>query len=421
MSNTSANISIEGVTENGFVLPNGYSWDVKMENGMKEGEVIVRNRMRMVHAILLYHQDKLNGLCLFYNKGKLVEKRTYVNNVAEGWSCELEKGGVEKWYIYRNGKKFSKLVKCEELEEFWTEIAIESGSIISICRYNEDHVKNGKCYLFEDNSIRKIVSYDNGEEKDCIIIFNEEEMTEYDNGGNVIYIGCFENSLKNDYPRHGEGNEMKGDECVYYGNWNRNKKKGYGSSLRNGIVYYEGEWKDNLPNGEGELNDENGDLKYQGMWERGKLKLNENEWFDYATGEIVKGDKPVVKKPEIKKPVVKKPAQLKKVSISRGDELMDLLNDEEKKRSVSELVIEEGCGNELKEDLKISGFDYLKKLVVKKKSLMNLNSLVISDNGELESIRTEDGGDFDKENKTWYAAFEKVKSVVITSILYLMK
>ena len=101
-----------------------------------------------------------------------------------------------------------------------------------------------------------------------------------------------------------------------------------------------------------------------------------------------------------------------------GNELMDLLKDEEKKRSVSELVIEEGCGNELKEDLKISGFDYLKKLVVKKNSLQNLNSLVISENDELESIETENGEYSDDSRNT--AACYRVKSVVITSILYLM-
>ena len=36
MKSQSPNISIEGITENGFVLPNGYSGDVKVENGMKK-------------------------------------------------------------------------------------------------------------------------------------------------------------------------------------------------------------------------------------------------------------------------------------------------------------------------------------------------------------------------------------------------
>ena len=74
----------------------------------------------------------------------------------------------------------NRLVKCEELEGFWNEIAIESEKLISICQYNEEHVKNGKCYLYEGNLIQKIVSFDNGKEKDCFKEFNGEEMTEYD-------------------------------------------------------------------------------------------------------------------------------------------------------------------------------------------------------------------------------------------------
>ena len=53
---------------------------------------------------------------------------------------------------------------------------------------------------------------------------------------------------------------------------------------------------------------------------------------------------------------------------------------------------------------------------MKKDSLKNLNSLVISNNEELESIVIEDGQDWDSKNETFYAPFEKVKSVEITSI-----
>ena len=111
-----------------------------------------------------------------------------------------------------------------------------------------------------------------------------------------------------------------------------------------------------------------------------------------------------------------KPEILITMCISTGFELMSLLNDSERRMNVNELVIEEGCGNELKEDLKICRFENLKKLIVKKNSLKYLNSLVISNNSELESIVTEDGQDWDSKNETWYAPFEKVKSVEISSI-----
>ena len=72
--------------------------------------------------------------------------------------------------------------------------------------------------------------------------------------------------------------------------------------------------------------------------------------------------------------------------------------------------------NELKEDLKICGFYHLKHLTVQKNSLKNLNSLVISNDSELEIIEIEDGEPYDIENQTYYAPFENVKTVEISSI-----
>ena len=60
-------------------------------------------------------------------------------------------------------------------------------------------------------------------------------------------------------------------------------------------------------------------------------------------------------------------------------------------------------------DLTISYDPCLESVVIKKNSLQNLNSLVISNNSEMESIETEDG--------EWgTGAFLRVKSVEISSI-----
>ena len=125
-----------------------------------------------------------------------------------------------------------------------------------------------------------------------------------------------------------------------------------------------------------------------------------------------------MKKEKEKKPIVikTKPVVLMKMNISKGDELTSLLNNSERRVKVGELVIGEGCGNELEIDLKICGLDHLKKLIVKKNSLKNLGSLIISKNYELESIEIEDGQLYDSKNETYYAPFENVKIVEISSI-----
>ena len=107
--------------------------------------------------------------------------------------------------------------------------------------------------------------------------------------------------------------------------------------------------------------DNKGDVLFEGKWENGRLRIN-NEVFDYIKGYVVQ------------------------ISIHKGNELINLLNDEKKKKKVYELIIEEGCGNELREKIQISGFDHLESLTVKSNSLMRVQSLTIQDNPYLESI-----------------------------------
>ena len=68
------------------------------------------------------------------------------------------------------------------------------------------------------------------------------------------------------------------------------------------------------------------------------------------------------------------------------------------------MIIGEGCFNEEKDDLVIANYPNLEKIVVKKKSLQNLNSLKICNNEKLKTIEIED------------YAFEYVKNVIIESI-----
>ena len=81
---------------------------------------------------------------------------------------------------------------------------------------------------------------------------------------------------------------------------------------------------------------------------------------------------------------------------------------------IHELVIDEGCGNDYEGDLLLCGFDYLDRIVVRKNSFQNVNSLKISDNCVLNSIEIEDG-EWCESNPT--GVFCNVKSITITSTL----
>ena len=73
------------------------------------------------------------------------------------------------------------------------------------------------------------------------------------------------------------------------------------------------------------------------------------------------------------------------------------------------MIIGEGCFNEMKDDLVIENYPNLEKIVVKKNSLKNLNSLKIYDNERLKTIDIKNGGEGN-------GAFHNVKIVIIESI-----
>ena len=76
----------------------------------------------------------------------------------------------------------------------------------------------------------------------------------------------------------------------------------------------------------------------------------------------------------------------------------------------TEMIIEEEYGNDWKDDLVIENYPNLEKIVVKKNSLQNLNSLKICNNEQLKTIEIENGDD------ELNGAFRNVKNLIIESI-----
>ena len=73
-------------------------------------------------------------------------------------------------------------------------------------------------------------------------------------------------------------------------------------------------------------------------------------------------------------------------------------------KDIKEMIIEEGFGNDYFGNLVIENYPNLEKIVVKKNSLENFNSLKICNNEKLKTIEIE------------YSAFHNVKNVIIESI-----
>ena len=150
-----------------------------------------------------------------------------------------------------------------------------------VCKYNENHEKQGKGYVFANNAISSIVEYNENEVIRIMKTFENNEMNEYDESGELLYCGEFLNDLSKDFPRNGKGNEYQDGQVVYDGNWKMNKKTGYGISYQNGHTLYDGFWFNNLPHGQGIIYKLSGDILHQGIWNKGRLKTSMGV-FDYA-------------------------------------------------------------------------------------------------------------------------------------------
>ena len=155
------------------------------------------------------------------------------------------------------------------------------------------------------------------------------------------------------------------NQLVYSGFMFEGLKVCYGKEMYGdvGLVEYEGGFYNGMRYGDGKLCNKKNELIYEG------------EWY------------------------MNNPVELSSIKIEKE------LKEEDIHFGIEELVIGENCGNDLIY-FHLIGFGYLKKLRVKKNSLKNLESLVISNNNELESIGIEDGD--------WNtASFKNVKSVKI--------
>ena len=98
------------------------------------------------------------------------------------------------------------------------------------------------------------------------------------------------------------------------------------------------------------------------------------------------------------------------VAIATTNDFSNLFDNHSNKYLLKNLIVKEGCCNDMKDDLEISGFNDLEKIVVKKSSLKNLNSLKICNCEKLKTIEIEDG-------EEWCdGAFRNVKNVIIESI-----
>ena len=347
-----------------------------------------------------YDGDFINGFnqvsnikMLYDDDSKLIYKGDYDANTFEkkgkGWRYEYENDRLVYVFVCENGNDVYKWIDIQEngtLKEY-----DKNGMLVYEGEYERNTFQHdGEGDLYSDNKIVYSGKWKSGKKDGYGILYEN---------GSVIYDGEWKDDKENGYGKSFDSD----DNLIYDGEWKDGNPYGNGKYyvkgkmncyvvlFENGSIVYKGEWKDNKPHGIGEYF-ESGLMKYSGRWNHGTFDIDENNVFDYLNKRVIRT-----------------------MRITTGEELLSLLNNEEMKRDINKMIIEKGCGNGLEMDLKICGFANLQVITVEEDSLMNLNSLVISNNNELKYIQIKKGCQWDSERKTSHAPFEKVRNVEISS------
>ena len=139
------------------LFPEGCIFNPILVNGKKNGVHDVLTKEGFLYARLPYKDDILDGVCEFYNNGLLKEKITYKNGKPNGWGCNYENNEESMWFFYKDGRKFSELKKNDD--NFYLETEVRTGKLLSLCKYNENHEKDGIGYLYTNDVISEEIEY----------------------------------------------------------------------------------------------------------------------------------------------------------------------------------------------------------------------------------------------------------------------
>ena len=250
-----------------------YEMRVSMKEGKKEGIGLLLRKNGTLFMRMMFVNDECEGEVIKKNKyGRTVLKGRVSGGKEVGLWIEYDDNGNEKWRgLYRNGKRFVTLKEQEGMKGFYSEMN-EKGELLSVSEYDDNWMKNGKCFEYEEGRLVRECEYKNGIMMRVLREWKEECMIEYDAKGMRVYEGGFGGDMMKGFVREGEGSEygIDGESVLYVGGWKKGKKEGYGSEFKGLNPVYIGEWKNGLRHGIGEEYNENEVVIRRGRWMGGE-------------------------------------------------------------------------------------------------------------------------------------------------------
>ena len=116
-----------------------YEMTVPLVNGMREGiGTIMKEGAPFIQ--LEYHRGLASGtVCRMDDYGMVEMRGQLLNGMESGLFEEYDRSDKVVWRgYYRNGKRYSEVMKSGQLEGYYDEKSVENGRLLSIAEYDED-------------------------------------------------------------------------------------------------------------------------------------------------------------------------------------------------------------------------------------------------------------------------------------------
>ena len=286
----------------------GFVLYTALVDGKKNGNCVLENEQGFIVLECSVHDDVVDGRVVHYTpQGVLLETGYLMNGKRDGSFFVFdEQRNIAEIHRFKNDEFVSVLHQCSSLKDYWEERSKATNEVMCVAKYTPDFSSmDGLCYMYEEGRVKRGEWYSEGRMVRMMMEFDEKVRTEFGEGGEKCFVGEYKNDVESGFCKEGKGCVLKGGKVVEVNVYENGKKKRKwrvigGNEMtefdENGDVVYIGGFAEYMEgfcprNGRGKVY-KNKQLKCIGVFEMDELKVKEKEFekglmTEYENGERV--------------------------------------------------------------------------------------------------------------------------------------
>ena len=158
---------------------------VPLVNEMREGIGTILKKGAPFIQVEYHHGFASGTVCRMDDYGVVEMRGQLLNGMESGLFEEYDDNEKVVWRgYYRDGKRYSEVVKSRRGGRWYVERRVGSGEVLSIAEYDEGlHDKNGRCWEYENGKWVGEWVYENGVRVRCVREDRDGMMVVYDENG----------------------------------------------------------------------------------------------------------------------------------------------------------------------------------------------------------------------------------------------